>query len=122
MFIDTEIQQFGNTIGIPNLHLNENGCLKFLMQQNRTIYIEKANEFVFFFIIKSYELTPLPYQLYAKTLTLCSQQQGYPFAIQAIAKTDHDIGFLTKIHDNECDQPTIYKLFKFLLNLVEKLD
>lgn len=122
MFIDTEIQQFGNTIGIPNLHLNENGCLKFLMQQNRTIYIEKANEFVFFIIIKSYELTPLPYQLYAKTLTLCSQQQGYPFAIQAIAKTDHDIGFLTKIHDNECDQPTIYKLFKFLLNLVEKLD
>ena len=122
MFIDSEIQQFGNTIGISNLRLNEKGCLKFSMQQNRTIYIEKTDDFIFFFILKDHEQSPLPYNTYAKALTMCSQQQGYPFPIQAIAKTDHDIGFLTKIHDNACDQPTIYRLFKFLPSLIDKIE
>ena len=60
MLIDIELKAFGNSIGLQNLQLNENGCLKFILEQNRTVHVEKAEEDVFFFILKTYDLAPLP--------------------------------------------------------------
>ena len=121
MFIDTELKSFGESIGIKNLHLNDKGCVKLSFEQDRTLYIERNNEKVYFYIIKAFSLAPLPFHLYAKALTNCQNQQSYPFTIQAIAKTDHDAGFLTSLYDNECDQPTLNKVFEFLLQKVEDL-
>lgn len=119
MFIDTELKYFGESIGIKNLHLNDKGCVKFSFEQDRTLFLEKSGESVFFFIIKEFPLAPLPFRLYKKALVECKNQQSYPFIIQAIAKTDHDIGFLTSLQDNECDQPTLYKIFEFLLQKID---
>ncbi len=122
MFIDTELKSFGESIGIKDLHLNDRGCVKFSFEQDRTLFIEKGNEKIFFFIVKEFSLAPLPFHLYEKALAECQNQQSYPFSIQAIAKTDHDVGFLTSLHDNECDQPTLNKVFEFLLQKVNGLN
>ena len=122
MLIDIELKAFGESIGLQNLQLNENGCLKFILEQNRTVQVEKADNDVFFFILKTFELAPLPYETYEKALALPLQHSHAPFALQAIAKTDHDIGFITKIPDIECDQPTIYKLFKYLILVGEYIE
>ena len=122
MLIDIELKAFGNSIGLQNLQLNENGCLKFILEQNRTVHVEKAEEDVFFFILKTYDLAPLPYETYEKALTVPLQHPHAPFALQAIAKTDHAIGFFTKIPEVACDQPTIYKLFKYLILCCDYLE
>ncbi len=122
MIIDLELKEFGNSIGLQNLHLNDQGCIKFELENNRTIYIEKSQKEIFFFILKTYELSPLPYLLYTKALAMCNNQISYPFPIQAIAKSDNNIGFFLKIEDEHCDQPTIYKIFKFLIKCSETLD
>ncbi len=118
MIIDSELLQFGNTIGIQNLHLNEKGCIKFSFDNDRTLYIERFDETILFFILKSSTLAPLPYVVYEKALEACKQPKG-PFELHAIAKSDSDIGFLTKVKDSDCDQPTIYRVFKWLLSLIE---
>ena len=122
MIIDLELKEFGNSIGIQNLHLNDQGCIKFELENNRTIYIEKNKNDIFFFVLKPYALAPLPYNLYTKALTMCNEQVSYPFSIQAIAKSDNDIGFFLKVKDENCDQPTLYKIFKFLIKCSESLD
>ena len=121
MFIDSELKSFGESMGVKNLHFNDKGCIKFSFEQDRTLFIEKGNETVYFFITKEFPLAPLPFHLYEKALQACQYQQNYPFRIQAIAKTDHDVGFLTSLHDNECDQPTLNKVFEFLLQRVDRL-
>ena len=85
-------------------------------------YIEKTDEEVFFFILKTFELAPLPYETYEKALALPLQHAHAPFDLQAVAKTDHDIGFFTKLRETECDQPTIYKLFKYLILCCEYVE
>ena len=122
MFIDSELKSFGESIGIKNLHFNDKGCIKFSFEQDRTLFIEKGNERVFFFITKEFPLAPLPFHLYAKALNACNHQQSYPFLIQAIARTDHDVGFLTSLQDNECDQPTLNKVFEFLLQKIDNMN
>lgn len=122
MFIDSELQSFGESMGIKNLHFNDKGCVKFSFEQDRTLFIEKGDEKIFFYITKAFPLAPLPFHLYKKALTDCQNQQSYPFRLQAIAKTEHDIGFLTSLHDNECDQPTLNKVFEFLLQKVDELN
>ena len=122
MIIDLELKEFGNSIGIQNLQFNEQGCIKFDLENKRSIYIEKNKDEVFFFILTSYELSPLPYLLYAKALSMCDEQRSYPFPIQAIAKSNQDIGFFLRIKDEFCDQPTLYKIFKFLIKCSENLD
>lgn len=122
MFIDTELKYFGESIGIKNLHLNDKGCVKFSFEQDRTLFLERGDEKIFFFIVKEFSLAPLPFHLYEKALTECKNQQSYPFTIQAIAKTDHDVGFLTSLQDNECDQPTLNKVFEFLLQKTDGLN
>ena len=122
MFIDTELEAFGESIGIKNLHFNDKGCIKFSFEQDRTLFLEKSDEKIYFFIIKEFSLAPLPFHLYEKALTVCKNQQSYPFTIQAIAKTDHDVGFLTSLQDNVCDQPMLNKLFEFLLQKVDSLN
>ena len=122
MIIDLELKEFGNSIGIQNLHLNDQGCIKFELENNRTIYIEKNKNDIFFFILKPYDLAPLPYNLYVKALAMCKEQVSYPFSIQVIAKSDNDIGFFLKVKDENCDQPTLYKIFKFLIKCSESLD
>ena len=122
MLIDIELKAFGESIGLQNLQLNENGCLKFILEQNRTVQVEKADDEVFFFILKTFELAPLPYETYEKALALPLQHAHAPFALQAVAKTDHDIGFFTRLRENECDQPTIYKLFKYLILCCEYVE
>lgn len=122
MIIDLELREFGNSIGIQNLHLNDQGCIKFDLKHKRSIYIEKNKNEVFFFILTSYDLAPLPYHLYIKALSMCDEQRSYPFTIQTIAKSDQDIGFFLKIKDELCDQPTLYKIFKFLIKCSESLD
>ena len=121
MFIDTEIRAFGDSIGIKNLCFNEKGCLKLIFENNENIHIEKNNDTIFFFVLKNYVLAPLPLKIYQRALTVCKNQRGFHHEIRAIAQSDNDIGFLTTLSDNECDQPTLYKLFKFLLQLVETL-
>ena len=122
MFIDTELKAFGESMGIKNLHFNDKGCIKFSFEQDRTLFVEKGHEKIFFYITKEFPLAPLPFHLYERALKDCQNQQSYPFLIQAIAKTDHDVGFLTSLHDNECDQPTLNKVFDFLLQKVDKLN
>lgn len=122
MIFDLELKEFGNSIGIQNLHLNDQGCLKFNFENNRSIYIETNNSEIFFFILNTYQLSPLPYSLYIKALSMCNEQRSYPFTIQAIAKSDQDIGFFLKLKDELCDQPTLYKIFKFLIKCSESLD
>lgn len=122
MFIDTELKYFGESMGIKDLHLNDKGCVKFSFEQDRTLFLEKGDEKIFFFIVKEFSLAPLPFHLYEKALTECKNQQSYPFTIQAIAKTDHDVGFLTSLQDNECDQPTLNKVFEFLLQKIDGLN
>ena len=122
MFIDTELKSFGESIGIKDLHLNNRGCVKFSFERDRTLFIERGNEKIFFFIIKEFSLAPLPFHLYEKALKDCQNQQSYPFLIQAVAKSDHDVGFLTSLYDNECYQPTLNKVFEFLLQKVDQLN
>ena len=122
MIIDLELKEFGNSIGIKNLHLNDQGCLKFELEHNRNIYIEKNKDDIFFFILTSYDLLPLPYALYTKALNICDEQISFPFTIQAVAKSNQDIGFFLKIKDELCDQPMLYKIFKFLIQCSETLD
>jgi type III secretion system chaperone SycN len=119
MFIDTELTVFGDSLGVKDLHFNDKGCIKFSFEQGRTIFLEKGDEKVYFYILKEFSLAPLPFELYTKALIDCKNQQKHPFTIQAISKTDHDIGFLISIRDNECDQPTIYKIFEFLLQKID---
>jgi hypothetical protein len=122
MLIDTELKAFGNSIGMHHLRFNEAGCLKLMLGQNRTIFLEKVEEHLFCFIVKTYELSPLPFAIYAKALALPVQYGYAPFPVQAIAKTDHDVGFFTKIPENQCDQPTLYRLLKYLIFCSESLD
>ena len=49
--INEEIEHFGRSIGIENLALNEEGCLKFIFENNVNIYIEKFEDTIFFFTI-----------------------------------------------------------------------
>lgn len=122
MFIDTELKYFGESIGIKNLRLNDKGCVKFSFENDRSLFLEKNDEKIYFFILKEFPLAPLPFYLYQKALSECEHQQSHPFTLQAVAKTDHDIGFLTSIQDNECDQPTLYKIFEFLLQKIDLLN
>ena len=122
MLIDIELQAFGNSIGMRHLQFNEAGCLKFMLAHNRTIFLEKVEEHLFCFILKTYELSPLPFDLYEKALAFPLQHGYAPFAVQAIAKTDHDVGFFAKIPETQCDQPTLYRLLKYLIFCSESLD
>ena len=122
MFIDTELKAFGESMGMKDLHFNDKGCIKFSFEQDRTLFLEKNGETIYFFILKEFSLAPLPFHLYEKALINCNHQQSYPFTLQAIAKTDHDVGYLTSLQDNECDQPTLYKVFEFLLKKIDELN
>ena len=122
MFIDTELKAFGESMGMKDLHFNDKGCIKFSFEQDRTLFLEKNGETIYFFILKEFPLAPLPFHLYEKALSDCKNQQSYPFTLQAIAKTDHDVGYLTSLQDNECDQPTLYKVFEFLLKKIDELN
>ncbi|MBP5191681.1 MAG: CesT family type III secretion system chaperone [Opitutales bacterium] len=122
MLIDLELKAFGESLGLPHLQFNEQGCLKFLLEQNRAIYMEKVSDWIFFYILKTYDLSPLPYSLYEKALSMLLHHPHAQFSVQAVAKSDHDLGFFTKIHDSACDQPTLYRLWKYLLLCSEYLD
>ena len=99
MLIDLELKAFGESLGLPHLQFNEQGCLKFLLEQNRAIYMEKVSDWIFFYILKTYDLSPLPYSLYEKALSMLLHHPHAQFSVQAVAKSDHDRGFFTKIHD-----------------------
>lgn len=122
MLIDSELQAFGNHIGIPDLKLNDKRCIQFILDDNRTLQIEEAGEWIFFFVLKPYDLAPLPYAMYDKALSMPLQNAHETFQVQAIAQSDHDIGFFAKILDTECDQPTLYRLFKYLLMCSDYVD
>ena len=120
--INEEIEHFGRSIGIENLALNEEGCLKFIFENNVNIYIEKFEDTIFFFTIKTYELSPLPYNYYVSALSMNYRLNTTPFPVEAIAKTDQDVGFFVRIKENQCDQPTLYKIFQFLLQYMRQFE
>lgn len=120
--INDEIEHFGRSIGIENLALNDQGCLRFIFENKVNIHIEKFEDTIFFFITKTYELSPLPYNYYTSAISMNYRLNTTPFPVEAIAKTDQDIGFFTRIKENQCDQPTLYKLFQFLLQILRQFE
>lgn len=120
--INKEIKLFGKSIGIQNLTLNEQGCLKFIFENNINIHIEKFEDTIFFYITKTYEITPLPYNYYLAAISMNYRLNTTPFNVEAVAKTNNDIGFFTRIKENQCDQPTLYKLFQFLLQYMRQFE
>ncbi len=120
--INNEIEFFGRSIGIPNLALNEQGCLKFIFEDNINIHIEKFEDTIFFYITKTYELTPLPYNYYLTAISMNYRLNTTPFNVESIAKTNNDIGFFTRIKETQCDQPTLYKIFQFLLQYMHQFE
>ena len=120
--INDEIEHFGKSIGIENLSLNEQGCLKFVFENNTHIHIEKFEDTIFFFVTKTYELSPLPYNYYVSALNMNYRLNTTPFSFEAIAKTDQDVGFFIRIKENLCDQPTLYKIFQFLLQYIRQFE
>ncbi len=120
--INDEIEHFGKSIGIENLALNDQGCLRFIFENKINIYIEKFEDTIFFFITKTYELSPLPYNYYMSAISMNYRLNTTPFPVEAIAQTDQDIGFFTRIKENQCDQPTLYKIFQFLLQYMRQFE
>lgn len=120
--INDEIELFGRSIGVENLALNEAGCLRFIFENNIHIHIEQFEDTIFFFITKTYELSPLPYNYYLSALSMNYRLNTTPFPVEAIAKTDQDVGFFVRIKENQCDQPTLYKVFQFLLQYMRQFE
>lgn len=118
---EVELQEFGQTLGVKDLRLNDAGCVRFVFEKDRLIQIEKTADDIFFFILQEYELDPLPFQVYAQALAIANLRTIVPFQVQAIAKTGHDVGLITRLKEEECTQQSLYKVFKYLLQCIEKL-
>ena len=121
MLVDTELKAFGENIGISDLQFNDRGCIKFTLE-NGIIYLEKFENEVFFFFLKSYELSPLPYALYKKAFQIACVKNYSEFMPQVVARANNNVGLFVRLPEQNCDLPNIYKLFKFLIACGERLN
>ena len=120
--IENYLLEFGKSMGIQNLAFGEKGCIRFDFKQDGTIYIERFNEEIFFYILKDFNLLPIPYEYYREALLLAENQEMYSFIVQAIAKGDQLLGFFVRMPEVECDLTVLNKMFNLFLNLIKTLD
>lgn len=120
--IEKDLKEFGESMGIENLHLNDRNCLRLVIEQAGELYVEKYNEEVFFYLLKTYGEDILTVHFYTEALGMAYAQETYPFFIHPIACKENQIGFFTRLPEESCDLPTLNKVFNFLIQLIKTLE
>ena len=92
------------------------------MERSGVVYIERAEEEIFFYVLKDFNTLQLPYVYYQEALSMMAHQESYAFVVHAIAKKADRIGFFLRLPERQCDLPMINRVFTFLLNLVHSLE
>ena len=120
--IESYLLQFGESIGVANLQFGPKDCLSFDVERSGVVYIERAEEEIFFYVLKDFNTLQLPYVYYQEALSMMAHQESYAFVVHAIAKKADRIGFFLRLPERQCDLPMINRVFTFLLNLVHSLE
>ncbi|MDR2397010.1 MAG: hypothetical protein LBD69_04115 [Puniceicoccales bacterium] len=120
--IENYLLQFGESMGITGLKFGQTGCLRFEVENAGTIYLERVEEEIFFYILKDFNLLNLPYSYYKEALVMTANQETYSFLIHPIAKENNLLGFFLRLPELSCDLPMLNKVFNFLMQLVQTLE
>ncbi|MDR0646954.1 MAG: hypothetical protein LBF43_00765 [Puniceicoccales bacterium] len=120
--IENYLLQFGESMGISDLKFGKTDCLRFEVENAGTIYLERFEEEIFFYILKDFNLLNLPYAYYKEALVMAAHQETYSFLINPIAKENNLLGFFLRLPELSCDLPMLNKAFNFLLQLVQTLE
>jgi len=117
--IDAVINQFGDTMGIKELALNEEGILQLSFENAGELFLEKADNDILMYLLKKVEYTSA--NLFWSALSLCYGQESYPFKVNPICSRDNHIGFCIRHSENSFTLQSINQSIEFLTELHRKL-
>lgn len=119
---ENDLADFGRNIGIDSLALNEKGCILLEIEQDRSLYIEKVESNVFFYLLRRYDVIDISARHYYEALAIGYRNYQYPFLINSVAKDENQIGFFVKMKETECNVSTINRIVNFLMQILNSLD
>lgn len=118
---ENDLADFGRSIGIDGLALNAKDCIALDIEKEMSLYIEKLDGTIFFYMLKNYEAVDISTKDYREALELGYNHFHYPFKINPVAKGDSQVGFFVKMKETDCAVSTIHKLVNFLMQMINSL-
>jgi hypothetical protein len=114
-----DLEEFGHSIGVEGLQLGDSDCLKFVIENVGELFIQRRNECLLFYILKSFKdgLNKLYWDLF----TLAHRNDRYAFLFHPVAFLDNQVGFAVTLAEKDCDLPTIHKIYGFLVERIKSL-
>ena len=116
--IEKYLEEFGNTMGISNLRLNENDCLSLDIENVGKFYLERHGNRIFARLLHTFQQYPLPCRCYEEAFNMAEQQLAYPFPIEVVSNHESDLGFALQLFEIQCDVPTLTQILRFLISLI----
>jgi type III secretion system chaperone SycN len=119
MWIDETIEDFGRTLRIPGLRLNNEGVVSLAFEKKGTLFLERAAEGIIIYLTK--ELSSPNTRILTKSLSMCHFREGLPFLVNAGLKGDNQLVFSARIPAREFSLPVLEKAVDLLSRLHEEI-
>lgn len=103
--IDATLQDFGSSMGIPDLQFNEHGILKLDIEGLGALFIEKTEALVTLYLVKPLDF-PTAYTL-KQALAFCHPNENPPCPVTAGLSREEELAFITHLLPAEFHLPNL---------------
>ena len=114
-WVEQTISEFGASVGIDALSLNDAGVVTLQFEQLGTLYIERRNEEILIYLVRDVEHPDAA--LFRRVLSCCHHQHHHPFPVHAGLRGETSIVFLIRMPEADFILPNLERA----MNLLDQL-
>ncbi len=117
--VDATLQDFGKTLGIPSLQLNDKGLLELAIDSVGTLFIEKTENLVTFYLIR-----PLSYpklETFKQALAFCHPKEKLESPVCAGMTRSDELAFITHLSPANFTIPNLETSIEVLKKLHNRI-
>jgi type III secretion system chaperone SycN len=122
IWIEDTLKEFGQGIGVDNLHFNPQGvcCLK--LEETGTLYIERRDEVEVILVYLVRQIPFLDDETLSKALALNHFRNAWPLPVGSALREDDQLVFITWIESTDFSLPILEKAIRLLMNLFNQME
>ena len=110
--VETTVNEFGQSLGLPELHFNHNGALSLSIEGLGMLFMERYEGEVLVYLARS--VPRFAEKAYQRALALCHYDQGHFTDVQPGLKGEDVLVLAVRFHDHEFTLHTINESIRLL--------
>lgn len=110
--VDTTVNEFGQSLGLPELAFNANGALSLSIEGLGMLFMERNEHSVLVYLARG--VPRFTEKVFERALELCHYDQGHFTDVQPGLKGDDILIFSVRLHDHNFSLHTINDTIRLL--------